>query len=150
MTHLTMRKFKAEDLIMMEVLEIERKRRNGRPVAVWAEIHEKTGPAYTFIDDEGRTVFCCGVDILWPGVGEAWACFSPLAERYPHVLQCMKWVVKEAFPRWGLWRLQAILAVDDDAAIRMDERLGFKRESVLRRYGSHGEDRYMYAIVKED
>ncbi len=149
MTHLRIRTFQPEDLVTMDVVETEKKRRNGKPVAEWAEYHAKAGPTYTFTDEAGAIVFCCGVDTLWPGVGEAWASFSPLAAKYPHVLQCMKWVIGQCFTRWGYWRVHAILAVDDDAAIRMDERLGFKRESILRKYGSHGEDRYMYAIVKE-
>jgi hypothetical protein len=147
-THLKIRPYDPQDLIGMEVMDAERRRRDGQSVETWARVHAQAGPSFTFEDEAGAVVFCCGVDELWAGVGEAWACFSPLAKKYPHTWQAMKWVI--GFAKSAYHRIQAVLDVDDDAAIRMDERLGFVREGILRKYGPHGEDRFMYAIVRED
>jgi RimJ/RimL family protein N-acetyltransferase len=150
-TYLTMRAYVPSDFIEIETLAKERKLRDGQPVEVWAEIHAKAGPAFTFIDDDEKIVFCCGISTLWPGVGEVWATFSPLARKYPYTWQAFKWSVKQAFTeRWGYWRIQAILDCDDEDAIRMDEKVGFKREGIMRHYGPHGEDSYMYALIGKD
>ncbi len=151
MTRLSMRGYRPEDFLTMGIMESEAKNREGQPVQMWAELHASAGPAVTFIDPAGEVVFCCGVTDFWPGVGEMWACFSPLAKKYPDTLRAAKWALEHIiFETCGYWRVQAILAVDNEAAIRFDERLGFKREGIMRKYGPHGEDRILYSLLRED
>jgi RimJ/RimL family protein N-acetyltransferase len=146
-----MRAYKPEDFLTMEILESEKKNREGQDVARWAELYATAGPAVTFTDPEGGIVFCCGVTDLWPGVGQVWALFSPLARRYPHTLQAMKWVLRHFFEKRGYVRLQTMVAVDNEAAIRFDEKhLDFKREGIMRRFGRHGEDYILFALLKEN
>jgi RimJ/RimL family protein N-acetyltransferase len=146
-----MRAYKPEDFLAIEPLDSEKKNREGQDVAKWAEMHGKAGPAVTFTDPEGGIVFCCGVMDLWPGVGQVWALFSSLARRYPHTLQAMKWAIRHLFEKYGYVRIQTTVAVNDEAAIRFDEKhLGFKREGIMRRYGLHGEDHILFALLKEN
>lgn len=151
MTRLQMRAYKPEDFLAIEPLDSEKKNREGQDVAKWAELYATAGPAVTFTDPEGGIVFCCGVTDLWPGVGQVWALFSPLARRYPHTLQAMKWAVRHLFEKYEYVRIQTTIAVDNEAAIRFDEKhLGFKREGIMRRYGLHGEDHILFALLKEN
>jgi len=152
LTRLQMRVYKPEDFLAIEPLDSEKKNREGQDVAKWAELHGKAGPAMTCVDLQGEIVFCCGVHDFWPGVGEVWASFSPLARRYPHTLQAIKWVLHElCFKKFNYRRIQAVVGLDDNAAIRFDEKhLGFKKEGIMRRYGPHGEDRILYALLRED
>ena len=148
MTRLTIREYEPQDFMDIELMDYERSFREGQPVEKWANIKKVAGPTATVIDPDGRIVFCCGVHDMWPGVGEIWAVFSPLAQKYPHTWQVAKTLLDVGFKDYV--RLQAPLDLSYDAAIRFDERLGFKSEGVMRRYGPRGEDRTMYALVRED
>jgi len=129
-------------------MDYERECRKGQPIAEWAVFKKKAGPAFTVEDPEGRIVFICGIHNMWPGVGEIWAVFSPLARKYPYTWVAAKHLL--ALHMLNYVRLQAALDPKDcPEAIRFDERLGFKPEGLLRRYGPHGEDRILYALVKE-
>ncbi len=133
-------------------MDYEREYRVGQPVDLLAQAKEKLGPAVTVSDPEGEIVFCCGIHDMWSlgsGVGEIWAVFSPLAKKYPHTWIVAKELLDITFKDYV--RLQAALdPVGCPEAIRFDERLGFKPEFLMRRYGPHGEDMIMYALVKDE
>lgn len=151
MTKLRMRQYVPADFLSMDILESERKNREGQDVAQWAKLYAKAGYAVTFVDPKDKIVFCCGVVDMWPGVGQVWASFSPLARRYPHTLQAMKWVIRHLFEKYHYTRIQTMETTENKAAIRFDEKyLGFKREAIMRRYGRHGEDYILFARFKED
>lgn len=102
------------------------------------------GPAFTGYDPETRdVVFCCGVQKIFNHSGEAWV-----------VLQDKSYIgsfrkVKEIlFFLLGIFsRIQAVVDKNTPESIRFVEHLGFEREGELRRYGPHGEDMIMYAIM---
>ncbi len=152
MTKLTVRPYIAEDFLDIELMDYEREYRVGQPVELWAQAKEKLGPAVTVSDPEGEIVFCCGIHDIWktPGrkVGEIWAVFSPLAKKYPHTWIVAKKLLDIIFRDYV--RLQAPLdPISCPEAIRFDERLGFKPEGMMRKYGPHGEDMIMHSLIKE-
>ena len=149
MTRLTVRPYEPQDFLAIELMDYERACREGQPVEQWAQVKKYAGPAVTVVDPDGQIVFCCGIHNMWKGVGEIWAVFSPLAKRYAHTWAVAKELLRWAMNEGGYVRLQAALdPVGCPEAIRFDERLGFRAEGVLGRYGPHGEDRVMYALVK--
>ncbi|HEC61757.1 MAG TPA: N-acetyltransferase [bacterium] len=148
MTKLIVRVYVEEDFLNIELMTYEKKCREGQPVEIWAHIKKTAGPAFTVTSPDGEIVFCCGIHDMWPGVGEIWAVFSPLAKKYPHTWIVAKHLLDITFKDYV--RLQAALdPVDCPEAIRFDERLGFKPEGLMKRYGPRGEDRVMYALVRE-
>ncbi len=156
MTKLSVRPYIAEDFLDIELMDYEREYRVGQPVELWAQAKEKLGPAVTVSDPEGEIVFCLGVHNMWnmwdtPSgkVGEMWAVFSPLAKKYPHTLVVARDLLAILFKDYV--RLQASLdPVNCPESIRLGERLGFKPEFLMRRYGPHGEDTMMYSLVREE
>lgn len=151
MTRLTVREYKPADFLNIELMEYERKYREGQPVELWAKIKKQIGPVVTVIDPDGEIVFCCGIHNMWPGVGEIWAVFSPLAKKYPHTWIVAKELLDSYFTQQDYVRLQAALdPLGCPEAIRFDERLGFKPEGLMKRYGPHGEDMILYSLVKEE
>ncbi len=152
MTKLSVRPYKAEDFLNIELMDYERKYREGQPVELLAQAKEKLGPAVTVSDPEGEIVFCCGIHDMWSvgsGVGEIWAVFSPLAKKYPHTWIVAKELLDINFKDYV--RLQAPLdPISCPETIRFNERLGFKPEALMKRYGPHGEDMIMYALVKDE
>jgi len=150
MTKLSVRQYEPKDFLNIELMDYEKKCREGQPVEQWAYIKKTIGPAVTVVDPQNQIVFCCGIHSMWAGVGEIWAVFSPLAKKYPDTWIVAKKLLKQYFSENGYVRLQAALDPEEcPESIRFDERLGFKAEGTLRRYGPHGEDRIMYALVKE-
>jgi len=147
-TKLKVRPYEPEDFLNIELMDYEKKYREGQPVERWAQLKKLLGPAVTVTDSEDQIVFCCGIHNMWPGVGEIWAVFSPLAKIYPCTWVTAKSLLKSNFKNYV--RLQAPLdPVACPEAIRFDERLGFKPEGIMKRYGPHGEDMIMYALVEE-
>jgi hypothetical protein len=148
MTRLRIRDYEPQDFLDIELMDYEKRYREGMPITPWAKLKKYLGPAYTVVDAQGRIVFCTGIHDLWPGVGEIWAVFSPLAREYPYT-----WIAAKKLLAGGMQmyhRLQAPLdPVGCPEAIRFDERLGFKPEGMMRKYGPHGEDMIMYALVRE-
>lgn len=150
MTKLIVRDYKATDFLDIELMDYEKKCREDQPVEMMAKLKKILGPAVTVVDPDGEIVFCAGIHNLWPGVGEIWAVFSPLAKRYPDTWIVARRLLDRYFSN-GYVRLQAALdPVDCPEAIRFDERLGFKPEGLMKRYGPHGEDMIMYALVKDE
>jgi len=149
MTRLKVRDYEPEDFLNIEPTEKEMLYRKDQPLAQWALTKKLAGPTATVVDDEGNIVFCCGIMDFWPGVGEIWAVFSPLAQKYAHT-----WIVAKELLAAHLKNYVRLQAPLDPAgrpeAIRFDERLGFKPEGLMRHYGPHGEDMIMYALVKEN
>ena len=148
MSKLKLREYKADDFLNIRLMEYEYKCREGQPVGLWALTNEKAGPAVTMVDADEQIIFCCGVRDMWPGVGEVWAVFSPLSEEYPLIYFSFEELLEITFKDYV--RLQTTIdPVDCPKAILFDERLGFKPEGLMKRYGPHGEDRVMYALVRE-
>lgn len=54
------------------------------------------------------------------------------------------------FKQLGCNRITATVDADNLPAIRLNERLGFRQEAVLRRAGSHGQDVLMYVMFREE
>jgi hypothetical protein len=147
MINLQAQNFKAIDFLTMEIGETEKEYRKGQDIAEWAMAHEKAGPALTF-KAEDNIVFCAGVHDIWPGVGAAWSVISPRSYKYCRMLWAMKWCVRELFDKLSYIRIQVGVDAQNETAIRFIEHLGFVREGYMRKFGPHGEDHYLYAIVK--
>lgn len=148
MTHLQVAPYQAEDYLTIELSEYEQEYREGQPVEVWAKTHELTGPAFTARAPDGAIVFILGIHDLWSGVGEFWGASAPRISLHPHVLV----TGRELFRRLvgGYVRVQATVNSKHEEGVRLVEHFGFRAEGLLRRYGPHGGDFIMYAIVREE
>ena len=92
-----------------------------------------------------------GVVLLWPGVGEFWLMLTKDVKEHTSSLTVMRGIkefIDEIIEVRGIDRAQSILRADFDAAIKMNEFLGFKREGLMRKYLPDGSDAYIYARVK--
>ena len=102
--------------------------------------HYKNGDGFIGRYD-GDVVVASGVMNLWPGVGEAWALFTPEA-------QPVRRVISRHFKRMfdlviianGYHRVQASVRADFTAGIRFAEWLGFEEEGVMKRYDAEQND----------
>jgi RimJ/RimL family protein N-acetyltransferase len=117
-------------------------------IDVWeaARLVSRRGVGFSgWVDD--RLAGCAGLLPLWPGVAEAWLAPTALGRAYPVFLcRSVRNVLRMAVRDWGLWRVQADVVADHGAGIAFVERLGFRPESVMRRYGPKGEDFLRYAM----
>jgi hypothetical protein len=93
-------------------------------------------------------LFCGGVRVLWPGVGEAWVLCSAGIWRFARQLfRVSETIIGKVAAENNLERVQAHVRTSWDVAIRFVERLGFEREGLLRKF-VNGEDYYSYARVR--
>lgn len=117
----------------------------------WRELlaRYERDPSWTMRDDEGRIVFFGGLTLLWPGVAEAWSVMSDLVEEYPLavVRECRR-RIDEAFETQGLRRVQAIIADDNQRALKMMRLAGFEVEGLLRAYAPDGKDCFILGRLK--
>jgi RimJ/RimL family protein N-acetyltransferase len=63
--------------------------------------------------------------------------------------RAMRLLVAWAFRELGMRRVQALVHPDNAASAAVLERLGFEREGLLRSYRPGGEDRVMFAVLRE-
>lgn len=67
--------------------------------------------------------------------------------------KCVRAICDFGFSKMNLHRIQATVALDNGASIRVLEKIGFKKEGVMKGYGllhSHFKDFYMYGLIKTD
>ena len=97
---------------------------------------------------DGKLVGCGGVREFWPGVGEAWAFFSP--EVRLHIRSALvvgRAIIERVATNGNYRRIQATARVDFPAAASYLEHLGFEVESVLQSYSHDHKDMFMYARI---
>lgn len=105
------------------------------------------GPGYTAML-LGQPIGAAGVSILRPGVGEAWAIFSPLIKTMPFAIhRNVKKILARIIAEQHLRRVHAAIDPQDKIAVRWIGRLGFQREGTLRRFGEGGKDMDLYARI---
>jgi len=109
------------------------------------EAYARNGPAYTVFDGE-RPIFAAGVSVPWKGFGEAWMLMGIDAKKYPlsvyrHVSKMLAAIIADL----ALHRVQAVIADGQPHLVRWIEKLGFRRECVMRAFGPDGGDYVLYA-----
>lgn len=107
-----------------------------------------TGPAFTGMDGD-HVIAISGVNIMWPGCGEAWVLLSKDFKDHGFwihrkVSALFNWIIME----YNLERVQAVVLYNHAAAIKWVERLGFMREGLMQKY-YRGQDFWRYARVIE-
>ena len=150
MTKLIVRKYEVDDFMDIILSRVEEANQIGQPVEEWGKYHKIHGPAVTVLSPGREILFCCGAHHIWDGCAECWAIYSPLVKKYPSALRLTKELLERLYDQFGYYRLQGAVDPRFTETIRFVEHLGFKQEGLMRRYGPHGEDRILYALVKED
>lgn len=103
------------------------------------------GPAFTALDGE-RVIGCGGVARLWGRVGEGWTIFgSEIAEHPVWLHRTVRPMLRDIMDGMDLDRLQVNVLATSERNCRWIERLGFKLEGLMIRFGPNGEDYFRYA-----
>lgn len=108
-----------------------------------ARAHLACGPCFSAFRD-GVLLACAGVNILQPGVGEAWATWTPAGLRVPLVHRVIVRMLTEIIVAHNLHRVQAKAMRKFYVGRAWLHRLGFRREATLRRFGPNQEDFVQY------
>lgn len=81
---------------------------------------------------EGDPIGCAGVRVINPGVGEAWALFSPLIRTMPKTLfKAVRTGLDEIIAEEKLKKLVSIVDMEDKAALRFMAHLGFSPKRLI-------------------
>jgi len=119
----------------------------GAALLALGRLYEDRGPAYSG-EVDGKLIGACGIMVLWPGVGEAWAFFSADIVQYRRwVHRMVKETLWEIIRGLDLRRVQSEVREDSWIARKWVEKLGFKSEGLMPLYGPDGADYVRYAIV---
>jgi len=104
--------------------------------------------AYSVFDGD-KLVVCGGVMFLRSGFGEAWFLSTPLIKKYTRqVLKLSLYYLDMIIDKYDLYRVQATPRINWPSGYKFVERLGFKREGIMRKYGLNKKDCYMYGRIK--
>lgn len=109
----------------------------------YIHFQSQVGPAVTaFVHGVPVAVFGCVV--VWSGLGEAWALFSPKARRYPIAMtKGAKAFFNACIQSYLLHRLQITVKTVDNRAVNWAKCLGFVIEGTMKEYSADKEDFYM-------
>ena len=102
------------------------------------------GAAFTCVYN-GRIVSCGGYELMWAGVAQAW--FLCVNDINPLLIKDSKRKFLEITK--GISRVQAPLRSDFPVGVRFAEYMGFKLESVMKRFHPDGTDALMYVLEIE-
>lgn len=87
-----------------------------------------------------------GLEYKWPTNYETWIVPGEVSLRHGALLSRGARRFFDKIPaKLGLLRLQIVVNVEHETAVRWAEFLKFKREGVMAKYGPEGADYYMYA-----
>lgn len=102
------------------------------------------GPSTTIVDGE-EIVACGGIRTLWPRSGEAWGSLSS-KRKGPELFRLFRSIIDE----WSFDydRIQAMTITGWKQGERSLEFLGFKFETVLRKFGPNGIDQSLYSRIR--
>ena len=95
-----------------------------------------------------RVLAMAGIFPLWQGVGEAWSLFTPEALQHGVAFHLRAVKVLKGFFDQGWWRIQTTVRADFETGILWLDRLGFKDEGLMEKYGPDGSDYIRYARVR--
>jgi RimJ/RimL family protein N-acetyltransferase len=146
-THLKVRAYEPKDFVSIVLPELARLSHDGQCVEEWALYHQDHGPTCTVIDPDGAVVFCAGAHIRWHGMAEVWASFSLLARKYARTWHMVRVLIDNLYLHWECERIQAVVDPRWTEAVRIAERLGFKKECTMAKYGPNGQDMDLYALI---
>ena len=107
------------------------------------------GTAFTGFS-EGEIIGCAGIIPIWPGVGHAWVTMGTNYKK--HRIWVHKNVVNfmdKIIDGMELHRVQANVVCEFIPGVQWLERMGFKLEGKMSKYGPDGEDHYLYARIIE-
>ncbi len=115
---------------------------------LWLSLESNQVEAYSIVKGN-KVIAIFGFVILWEGVSEVFMILCKDIKKHGFLLyKTLKLNMKILFAKYKFRRVQATVFVKLDVAVKMIERLGFKREGLLRKWLPNGNDVYMYAWVK--
>lgn len=99
----------------------------------------------------GHLVLCCGIVPMWAGVGEVWFIASNLI--HTHKIPFIRFArqkMMEVVEANSLIRVQGVVKVGWDTALRFSKFMGFETEGIMKKYGPEGADYYRISWIKND
>ena len=137
--------FKKEHLSLLKVRDFELYRMEH--IQQFPEVYEHSAGYSVF--DNSKLIFCAGVIPYWKGVGEAWIVCDACVKHYIRELYFYtKLYLDRIVDRYKLHRVQSSVMVDYQPGHRFLERMGFRREGLMRQYDWQGKDYYLYARIR--
>ena len=106
-------------------------------------------PGSITLRDGEQIIAVGGINWYWEGVGEAWCILHERSQgcRFTtyRALRMMHKILLNRSKQFN--RVQATVRTTWPEAIKMVEKLGYKREGLLKKYCPDGADVYMYAVT---
>jgi hypothetical protein len=103
---------------------------------------------------DGQIILVGGINWYWEGVGESWCILHARSQKcrftkcrfttYKALKKMHTILLNRSKP---FHRIQATVRTNWPEAIKMVEKLGYKREGLLKKYCPDGADVYMYAVT---
>lgn len=125
-------------------------------VPTWGRLGEQLpqpnpAQAYSAWGADGL-IACAGLDLMWPGVAQAWAMFMPsIPQYYPQsIVRSIRRHLAGLIEEHSLWRVEAHAHAGTPMACKLLEVLGFHREVLKRKYGPDKSDFWLYAWLREE
>jgi len=129
-----MRAYNKKHLIQLRVGPETRDMVDFIGVDALSDSFQARGPAFSAFFD-GALFVIAGINILWPGVGEAWAMFGSGYQRHGFFIhRTTIRYINRLSDDYNLERLQAVVKQDHWAGIEWIDRLGFKYEGEMKKY----------------
>lgn len=109
------------------------------------EVLRQNKTAWTFFYKYEPSIIM-GIEHKWDTNAEIWMVTGNFAGKHGAILsRGAKRLIDQIGSRLDLLRLQAVVNVDHEKAVRWAEFLGFEREGLMSKYGPEGADYYMYS-----
>lgn len=132
------------------LLEIELQRATPKDVPLFSDPQYgealAAGDSRSVFDEAGHVRACLGVFEFMPGLGIAWAMFSPGAAK---LLPEISAHAADYLASCKFRRVEAHINPAFRASVRWAKRMGFQFEGVMRKHSPFG-DAHLYAWIKED
>lgn len=139
--------FKARHLEGIDWIERERTKQIGFNRAFKAY---ESNPGWSLFCD-GRFVAGGGVVVPYAGLGEGWVIAGSLAPSHTRlVCRTAREGLRDLIQGLKLVRVQAMVMRHYEPAHHFVRHLGFTQECLLRKYGLHGADLYLYSMFPGD